>query len=210
MHNTHIFVPLCLDEVQLSIVPEGSPLCVNHHVLLLREVPLVQRLNVLHVLQVACVRPCPQDESDAAPVILPCAAHQASSGVIEDGTDINLDVPPFVEGLVQQGHHILAFDPLAVESLSPSDQTCLCQALLPGFKVSITKVEMKIDSLAGEGEGEPKGKGFCFELAIFDKLSEAGGNVVKQLVAGPRHDVGRDGEDLAVHHKLLRSLMSNI
>ena len=210
MQNTHIFVPLSLDEVQLSIVPEGSPLRVDHHVLLLGEVPLVQRLDVLHVLQVAGVRPGPQDESDAAPVILPCAAHQASSGVVEDGTDVNLDVPPFVEGLVQQGHHILAFDPLAVEALSPPDQAGLRQALLSGFKVFIEKVERNISSLAREGEGESKGKGFRFQLSIFDKLGEAGGDVVKQLGAQPRHDVGRDGKDLAVHHELLRSLMSNI
>ena len=136
MQNTHIFVPLCLDKVQLSIVSKGSPLCVDHHVLLLSEVPLVQCLNVLHVLQVAGVRPCPKNETDAAPVVLPCAAHKASSGVVEDGADVNLDVAPLVEGLVQQGHYIFAFDPLTVESLCPPDQAGLCQTLLPGFKVS--------------------------------------------------------------------------
>ena len=67
-------------------------------------------------------------------------------------------------------------------------------------------METKISSLAGEGEGESKGKGFCFQLPIFDKLSEAGGNVVEQFGAEPGHDVGGDGEDLAVHHELLKSL----
>ena len=95
------------------------------------------------------VRPCSQDETDATSVILPSAAHQASRGVVEDGADINLDVPPFVKGLVQQGHNILPFHSLAVESLGPPDQAGLCQTLLPGVKMLIKKVERKISLLAG-------------------------------------------------------------
>ena len=140
LSKTYILVPLSLDKVQLAVVPKGSPLRVDDHVVLLREVALVQRLDVLHVLQVARVGPRSKDQTDTTPVILPCAAHQASSGVVEDGADVNLDVPPFVESLVQQGHHILAFDPLAVEALSPPDQAGLRQALLPGFKVFVKKV----------------------------------------------------------------------
>ena len=135
LSKTYILIPLSLDKVQLAVIPKGSPLRVDDHVVLLREVALVQRLDVLHVLQVARVGPCSKDQTDTTPVILPCAAHEAAGGVVEDGTDVNLDVPPLVEGLVQQGNHILAFDSLAVESLCPPDQAGLCQALLPGFRI---------------------------------------------------------------------------
>ena len=72
--------------------------------------------------------------------ILLSLPHQAPCGVVEDGTDVNLDVPPLVEGLVQQGHHILPFDPLTVKTLSPPDQAGLRKTLLSDFMVSIKKV----------------------------------------------------------------------
>ena len=137
MHQTHIFIPLGLDKVQLSIVSEGSPLRVDHHVVLLHEVALVQRLDVLHVLEVARVRPGSQDQTDPTPVVLPRAAHEATGGVVEDGAHVDLHVAPLVQGLVQQGHHVLPLNTFAVEALRPPDKAGLCQTLLPGFKVSV-------------------------------------------------------------------------
>ena len=70
----HGDVPLGLDEVELLVVPEGSPLGVDDHVLLAGEVVLVDGLNILDVLQVAGVSARAENQANSAPVVFPCAA----------------------------------------------------------------------------------------------------------------------------------------
>ena len=64
--------------------------------------------------------------------------HETASGVIEDGTHLNLDISSSLKRLLKQDHHILPLHTLAVESLGPADQSGLVQTIL----------------LAREGKGE--------------------------------------------------------
>ena len=70
----HGDVPLGLDEVQLLVVPECSPLGVDDHVLLAGEVVLVDGLDVLDILQVAGVGASAKNQANSASVVFPCAA----------------------------------------------------------------------------------------------------------------------------------------
>ncbi len=56
---------------------------------------------------------------------------------------------------------------------------------------------------AGEAEREPERKDIVVEIELGDELDQALGDVVEQLLAGARHDVGRDGENLGFHVALL-------
>ena len=96
------------------------------------------------LLDIAGIGAGANDHPDGTVRPLVGASNQATGGVVEDGAHVDLHVAPLVQGLVQQGHHILAFDPLAVEALSPPDQAGLRQALLSGFKVFFKKAKRKI------------------------------------------------------------------
>ena len=69
------FIPFGAYKVQLPVISERSPLCVDDHVLLAGEVRRVQDTNVLDVLEVAGVGPSPEDETNPASVVLPSATN---------------------------------------------------------------------------------------------------------------------------------------
>ena len=56
--------------------------------------------------------------------------------------------------------------------------------------------------LARETKGESERQLLSAQIVLRDKLVQAGGDVVEQLIARPGHDVLGDGEDLGVHAEL--------
>ena len=87
---------------------------------------LGQGVDVLDVFQVAGVGSGPDDEADPALLLLPGAGHQAAGGVVQDGAHVDLDVARVaVDGGLQQGDDVLAFDTTAVEALRPVDENSL-------------------------------------------------------------------------------------
>ena len=69
------------------LVPEGSPLGVDDHVLGVAVVP-VPSADPLSVLQVAGVGACAENESNPTLGVLPGAGHQTASGVVQNGADL--------------------------------------------------------------------------------------------------------------------------
>jgi hypothetical protein len=53
--------------------------------------------------------------------------------------------------------------------------------------------------LAGKAECETEWQNFILDLLIFHERSQARGDVVEQVAAGPLHDLLRDGVHLRVH-----------
>lgn len=86
-----------------------------------------------------------------------CASpHQAARGVVKNGADLDLDIAPPLERLLEQHHHVLALHPLAVEALGPLDQPPLGQALL----------------LQGEGEGKAQRQHFVLDISVNNKIGQ--------------------------------------
>ena len=73
-HLVHVHVPLGLEEVQLPVIPERSPLGIDDHVILAREVLGIDRLDVLDVLQVAGVGSGAENQTNSASVVFPGTA----------------------------------------------------------------------------------------------------------------------------------------
>ena len=83
-----------------------------------------------------------------------------------------------------RGHKILKNKTKMNETnLGPRDEFPNCQTFL----------------LAGKAECETEWQNFILDLLIFHERSQARGDVVEQVAAGPLHDLLRDGVHLRVH-----------
>ena len=82
--------------------------------------------------------------------------HEAASGVIEDGTHLNLDIASPLKRLLKQDHHILPLHTLAVESLGPFNKEALGQALL----------------IQREREGEAERKNFVLDFSVHAEIGK--------------------------------------
>ena len=139
------------------------------HVILALEVLLINGVDILDLLQVAGIRTRAQDQSDPAAGLRPSATHETARRVVEDGTDVDLDVGLSGDGVPQQLADVLTLHTGAAETLCPLDQLGTGQTLLG----------------TGEGEGEPERQLLVRDVSIVGKVAEALRDVVEQLFSTP-------------------------
>ena len=135
------------------------------------------------------------------PLSLP---HQAARGVVEDGTDLYVDVPPPLQRLPQQEHHVPPLHTGTLEPLRPAGQPPHRQALLlHGETGNILRVNSLYCQTQPEREAQWEPPGLVPQISVGHKVRQTLGNVIKQLMAGTLHDLLRHGVHLGVHCELV-------